>query len=602
MQHNRFRAPAVATPRVMAAVTGFLYLTGGTAVGAAGLDALRPWLPGAHPDPTGPVGLLVVGAVAVVTGTAVLRWGRRLPRAAYHLLVGAGTALITLAALLAPGASSATAAAGVMVFVALDAFFYFAWPAAVAHLGLAIAGGTVALAHRSELPVGSSVILALVCISIATVVGVLVDRASSAGVDQLTGLANRRGLDEALEPALQDAARTRTPLSTALVELDGFDDVVQEAGDDAAADLLRTVARTWAEQLPPGALLARRDGAEFALLLPRHDGPVALAVVEQLRAALPAVTTAAGVAVRHDGETAAALLRRTDAALGLARVATPRRAVLDDAQPDLLLPELRAALATGRTARIGLTVHYQAVVSLTDGAVVGVETLARWEHPVLGPISPTRFIPLAEQHGLVGALGEVVLRQACAEMAALRAATGRELLLTVNVSGHQFTDPAFPAVVAGILAGTGWPAADTVLEVTESLVEADSPLAVESLRGLRRLGVQVAIDDFGTGYSSLARLDTLPADYLKLDHTFTATVTTSARRARLVRSVVALAEGLGLLVIAEGVETAEQATLLRELGCPLAQGFLLHRPSPVAGLAALLADEAQTSTVPPLRQ
>ncbi|SDG71090.1 putative bifunctional diguanylate cyclase/phosphodiesterase [Klenkia brasiliensis] len=602
MQQNRFRAPAVATPRVMAAVTGFLYLTGGTAVGVAGLDALRPWLPGRHPDPAGPVGLLVVGAVALVTGAAVLRWGRRLPRAAYHLLVGAGTALITLAALLAPGPSSATAAAGVMVFVALDAFFYFAWPAALAHLGLAIAGGTVALAHRSELPVASSVILALVCVSIAAVVGVLVDRASSAGVDQLTGLANRRGLDEGLDQALVVAGRTGAPLAAVLVELDGFDDVQQEAGDDAAADLLRTVARRWSAQLPPGALLARRDGAEFAVLLPRHDGPVALAVVEQLRAALPRVTTAAGVAVLHEGETAAGLLRRADAALARARSATPRRTVLDDAQPDPLLPELRTALATGRTARVGLTVHYQAVVSLTDGSVVGAECLARWEHPVLGSVSPARFIPLAEQHGLVGALGEVVLRQACAEMAALRAATGRQLLLTVNVSGQQFCDPAFPAVVAGILAGTGWPAAATVLEVTESLVEADSPVAVAALRALRQLGVQVAIDDFGTGYSSLARLDTLPADYLKLDHTFTATVTTSTRRARLVRSVVALAEGLDLLVIAEGVETAEQAELLRGLGCSLAQGFLLHRPSPVAGLAALLGGAGQTSTVPPLRQ
>lgn len=599
MTHNRFRAPAVATPRVMASVTGFLYLAGGAAVGVAGLDALRPWQPVPHPVPAGPVGLLAVAAVALVTGAAVLRWGRRLPRSAYHLLVGAGTALITLSALLAPGPSLATAAAGIMVFVALDAFYYFAWPAALVHLGLAIAGGSTALALRSELPVGSSVVLATVCVSIAAVVGVLVDRASAAGVDQLTGLPNRRGFDEALEHAVEHAARTRTPLSTALVELDGLDDAVR-AGDDA--ELLRRVAQRWAAGLPDGALLARRDGAEFAVLLPGHDGPVALAVVEQLRAAVPAVGTAAGVALLQDGETSAALVRRTDAAVARARSVTPRRAVLDDAQPDPLLPELRTALATGRTARIGLTVHYQAVVSLTDGTVVGAESLARWDHPVLGPVGPSRFIPLAEQHGLVGALGELVMRQACAEMAALRAATGRQLLLTVNVSGQQLCDPAFPAVVAGILAGTGWPAASTVLEVTESLVEADSPVAGAALRALRQLGVQVAIDDFGTGYSSLARLDTLPADYLKLDHTFTATVTTSARRSRLVRSVVALAEGLDLLVIAEGVETAEQADLLRELGCELAQGFGLHRPSPIAGLAERLGGTAQTSTVPPLRQ
>ncbi|MCO7222056.1 diguanylate cyclase domain-containing protein, partial [Klenkia sp. PcliD-1-E] len=272
MQHNRFRAPAVATPRVIARVTGFLYLMGGTAVGAVGLDALRPWLPGPHHDPAGPVGLLAIAVVAVLTGATVLRWGRRLPRGAYHLLVGAGTGLITLSALLAPDPSTATAAAGITVFVALDAFFYFAWPAALVHLGLAIGGGCTALALRSELPVGSSVVLGLVCVGIAAVVGVLVDRASAAGVDQLTGLPNRRGLDEALDHAVEHAGRSRAPLSAVLVELDGVEDAVR-AGDEGAAALLRRVARRWSAGLPDGALLARRDGAEFAVLLPGHDGP-----------------------------------------------------------------------------------------------------------------------------------------------------------------------------------------------------------------------------------------------------------------------------------------------------------------------------------------
>ncbi len=578
----------------MAAVTGALYCTGGTVVLAAALDE----------PPAGPAvaGLTTIGVVAVLVGLACLRWGRWLGRGAYHLLVATGTVLIVLASLLAGSTATATALAGLMVFVALDAFFYFAGPGAVLQLLGAMVGGTAVLLARPDVPVAVPVALCLVCLAVAVVVGALVRRASSAAQDPLTGLPNRRGFDASVGQLLQVCARTGTPLSAALLDIDHFKTFNDAHGHAAGDDLLRLVADGWAPALPAGAVLARHGGDQFSLLLPDSTGPVALAVVEQLRAAVPEVGLSCGVTELQPGETASQLMRRADRALYQAKAAGRARSVLDDSAPDPLAAELAAALA-GDPAAGGLQVHYQGIVTLADEAVVGVEALARWTHPTYGPVSPARFVPLAERTGLVGALGAHVLRTACADLAALHARTGRRLLLTVNVSGHQLCHPDFPALVAATLAATGWPAGSTVLEVTENLLEAESPVAVAALETLRAQGVSVAIDDFGTGYSSLARLDTLPADFLKLDHSFVSALTTSSRRARLMRSIMGLSDALGLQLIAEGVETAAQADLLRSLGCLYAQGFHFCRPVPASEVEALLhGAPAQTSTVPPLRQ
>jgi EAL domain-containing protein (putative c-di-GMP-specific phosphodiesterase class I) len=189
-------------------------------------------------------------------------------------------------------------------------------------------------------------------------------------------------------------------------------------------------------------------------------------------------------------------------------------------------------------------------------------------------------------------LGEHVFRTACSELAALHAATGRRLRVGVNVSGRELCDPAYTQRVRAVLAETGWPADETVIEVTESLLEAESSLAVATLHELRALGCKVAIDDFGTGYSSLSRLDTLPLDVLKLDASFTATITSSPRRATMLRSVVGMAHGLGLDVVAEGVETAEQDAQLRAVGCSFGQGWHFGRPAPLADVVALLDSRA----------
>ena len=575
----------------MALVTGFLYTAGGLAAAIIGLESLSMTdrANGLGWDArTSTVGLLLVGALAVATGLWLCRSGHLLRRGWFHALVAGGTALITLATMLSPDASTATAAASIMVFVALDSFFYFAWPAALVHLGVAIAGATWALGLQIDQFYGSAAALGLTCAGIAVVTGALVDRASGASTDDVTGLANRRGFDEEFDDAVRRTGYAGRPLTAALLEIDHFATVREASGEERTHELLRSVVASWLAELPGDAVLARQGRDEFTLLLPDTSGPVGLAVIEQLQKVCPQVSLSGGVTEVQPDETQSALMRRLDRALVEARTAGRAHIVLDDAAPDPLLPELRAGLVKGRAERIGLTVHYQSIVGLADGDVVGVEALARWMHPVLGPISPGRFIPLAEQNGLIGALGTVVLRQACRELAQLHADTGRRLMLTVNVSGHQFCDPAFPMIVEEVLAETGWPAASTVLEVTESLVEADSPVALAALTALQELGVSVAIDDFGTGYSSLARLDTLPANYLKLDHSFISMLTTSTRRARLMSSIMALAESLDLLLIAEGVETVEQAERLRELGCPLAQGYHFHRPSPAATLTELV--------------
>jgi len=253
--------------------------------------------------------------------------------------------------------------------------------------------------------------------------------------------------------------------------------------------------------------------------------------------------------------------------------------VLSSVDGDLLAHDLAEAIALGE-----LDVAFQPILSLPQEQVIGVEALARWTHPTRGTVPPAEFVPAAEAAGLVVDLGASVLAAACRGAMELQAAWRRRLTLTVNVSGRELVEPGYPDAVLRILTATGWPADQLVVEVTESLLEASDPTALEALAELRSHGIDVAIDDFGTGYSAFARLDTLPADYLKLDHSFISTITTSRRRSGMLRALLDLSGSLGLRVIAEGVESPEQAALLSELGCPLVQGYLYGRPQPADAL------------------
>jgi EAL domain-containing protein (putative c-di-GMP-specific phosphodiesterase class I) len=238
--------------------------------------------------------------------------------------------------------------------------------------------------------------------------------------------------------------------------------------------------------------------------------------------------------------------------------------------------EMRAALDTGQFRLV-----YQPIVSLPDGRIVSVEALIRWDHPDRGFVSPAEFIPVAEQNGLIVELGEWILKTACAQAVVWRDTLGDAApqRMGVNVSARQLAEPGFAGLVTSVLAWTGLGAANLVVEVTETAVFAGGQ-AVKSVKELHELGVKIALDDFGTGHSSLGLLQTVPVDILKVDKSFVDNITMAGRHAVIATALIQVAHGLGLMAVAEGVETAEQAAELHRLGYRLAQGYHFGRPVP----------------------
>lgn len=411
--------------------------------------------------------------------------------------------------------------------------------------------------------------------------------------DALTGLPNRLALEERL-------AATGTG-ALILVDLDGFKDVNERFGHPAGDTLLVAVTARLRGLITAGEMVARLGGDEFAMLLPGAGPAGATARAEELLAALRApvpgdesapVTASAGVRVFDRGADPVQVFSDADLSLYAAKAAGKDRAVLFDvalrreqAERLHLLERLRAAVESGEFA-----VHYQPIVSLDDARPVAVEALVRWVPPGRPPIGPDRFIPAAEDSGLIVALGEWVLRQACADAAVWHRRWGTTL--TVNVSPRQFADPYFTAKALAALRDSGLPAGALTLEITEGvLVRAggEAQQALLHLSALRAEGVRVAIDDFGTGYSSLAYLRDLPIDVLKIDRSFMPADDADTQQAALVRAIVDLATGLGLTTVAEGVETAHHADLLRDLGCERGQGYHFARPIPAGNLTELLS-------------
>ena len=263
--------------------------------------------------------------------------------------------------------------------------------------------------------------------------------------------------------------------------------------------------------------------------------------------------------------------------------------------------DLEADLRAG-IARDELLVHYQPIVDLRTERIVGFEALVRWQHPVRGLVPPIAFIPLAEETDLIIPLGAVVLEKACRQAKAWRDAwPGERLVMSVNLSPRQFADPNLVSSIAAVLQETGLESSALELEITETAVMDRSEAGMQALADLRALGVRLVLDDFGTGYSSLAYLRHLPLDTIKVDRAFVTELDEKDPNVAIVQAVLSLAHGLGINVVAEGIETPNQMQRLRELGCDLGQGYLWSRPLPALDAAALLTRGERQRRLPKSR-
>ncbi|MFC4071327.1 putative bifunctional diguanylate cyclase/phosphodiesterase [Actinoplanes subglobosus] len=420
-----------------------------------------------------------------------------------------------------------------------------------------------------------------------------------AGHDALTGLANR----DLLMEHLGRAAAGDRPYALILCALDGFKEINDTYGHHVGDTVLRQVAGRLLLFAPEVELVARLGGDEFGFLITAGTDATGLAgrVVTAVSAAPYAVderrihlTARAGLADGVPGNDA--VLGDADLALRAAKQAGGARTARFDeslraeqSERTRIAAGLRQALADGT-----LFMHYQPVVDAATGRATGVEALMRWRRD--GELVPPGvFIPVAEQTGLIGAIGTRALWLACGQAAAWHREHG--IYLTVNVSTHQLRDPGFTATVLEILADTGLPAAALVLEITESVLidAADTPVLGE----LRANGIRIAIDDFGTGYSSLAYLHALPVDILKIDQSFIRRHQDPPRPqdVSLTRAILELARSQDLLAVAEGVETPGQAELLRDLGCPLAQGYHFGRPADADTIDTLMREHTLKAAV-----
>ncbi len=414
--------------------------------------------------------------------------------------------------------------------------------------------------------------------------------------DALTDLPNRTSFVNHLNATLERAAAVGEKFAVMSIDLDRFKEVNDVFGHAIGDALLRAVSRRL-QEVAAGAFLARLGGDEFALVATAGAKPEATeALAERLLSAAAdefdiegrklRIGLSIGVAIYpSDGVGATALLGNADAALYRAKAEGRGMIRFFDADTDQRLRDRRALQhdLQGAIERGELVLHYQPQARV-GGDVIGFEALVRWQHPTRGMIPPNTFIPIAEESGLIIPLGEWILRQACREAASWP----RPLQLAINLSPVQFRHGDLPGLVHAVLLETGLSPSRLELEITEGVLIGDFARAVSILRRLKTLGVRIAMDDFGTGYSSLSYLQSFPFDKIKIDRAFIANLDNNAQSAAIVRAVIGLGHGLGLPVVAEGVETQAQLAILAADSCDEYQGYLVGGPRPIEDYAGMV--------------
>ena len=410
--------------------------------------------------------------------------------------------------------------------------------------------------------------------------------------DSLTGLPNRGLFMDRLERAIAYARRRpEHPFAVIFLDLDRFKVINDRVGHVAADAVLVALARRLEGCLRVGDSVARLGGDEFALLLQDVDDPsvVAQRILQELGRPFEAagqqllVSASMGIAISSTGFSRPEdALRNADAAMYRAKARGRGRYEIADAElharslEELEMEgQLREAVDAGE-----LRLHFQPVVVMETRELVGFEALVRWQHPVHGLRAPDDFIPLAEQTGIIMALGRWALREGCRQMQAWRAAypAAAELWLSVNLSSRQFLHPQLEEEIHAALADTGFPPTRLRLEITESVILDDAAAVGAILHRLRDAGIRVAIDDFGTGYSSLSYLHRLPLDTLKIDRSFVHRMHADPALEAVIQTVISLSGSLRLDTVAEGVETDEESAALQRMGCSVGQGFLFSHP------------------------
>src|SRR5688500_17652074 len=420
--------------------------------------------------------------------------------------------------------------------------------------------------------------------------------------DPLTGLANRTLLADRFSQMIVRAKRREAPVAVLFIDLDGFKTVNDTLGHAGGDELLKEVGRRLQATVRDGDTVARISGDEFAIVLAdmaqlEDAALVAQKVIDRLAATVDIagkevfVTASVGIAIYPgDGADADTLIGAADAAMYRAKQSGRNTFQFFTAEINQrsraraqMGAELRRALEREEFALV-----YQPKIDLTNRRVIGAEALLRWKHPTRGLVSPAEFIPVLEETGLIVPVGDWVLRRACEDLKAWQAAGLAVGPVAVNLSARQFRRGDLDSHIKALVTGVGIEASLIELEITESQLMQDPAHAIRVMRALRDAGMRIAIDDFGTGYSSLAYLNRFPVSALKIDRSFVKDMAKGKDDATIVRTIIEMAHSLGFTVVAEGVETEEQATFLRLLRCEQAQGYLFAKPMPAEDYAKLL--------------